>query len=407
MSFGPDRDSAERLHDPVAGLRSAVDALLDQDPADLTVAEKGVDLIRLRRQMDRLDAAFAQRAQDANRNGVGVEDGHVSTPAWVAWKTGMHRSAVSKVLRTADVCELLPDTGLAWREGRVSTTAIEVITSARLPNCDEELAAMEPEFLDAATRGDRKRLENLTQHFKACARADGSKPILPDGLTLADVGDRGAMHGDLTKPSLQTIREAVEKFTAPPSLDDRVSLAQRQAEALVRICEIVLARGTDGEGARPVVSYITHARTESDVTEPLSLGLRSGVLDPRERDRILCDAIVVPVSTGPDGQILNVGRATSVWNRAQRRAVATRSPHCQWPGCTIPSDWCDIHHIVHWEHGGETSLENGEHLCRRHHSFVHVHRDWTFTFERQRFRAFRPDGTEVFAEPWHGFDFAA
>jgi len=170
---------------------------------------------------------------------------------------------------------------------------------------------------------------------------------------------------------------------------------------LLRICEVALARGTDAQGARPVVSYLTQARSESDVTEPITMGLFSGVIDPRERDRILCDAVIVPVSTDKSGEILNIGRATAVWNRAQRRAITTRSPHCQWPGCQTIAAWCDIHHHQSWEHGGDTNIDNGVHLCRRHHVFLHRHRDWHSTFDHQHFRVYRADGTEIHPDAWH------
>jgi hypothetical protein len=306
----------------------------------------------------------------------------------------------------SDVAELLPETGRAWADGTITSTAVELIANARVTNCDEELRAVEGEFLKTAKRGDHKTLKILTQHFKECARADGSKPTPPDGVTLAAVGDRFVLRGDFAKTAGQSIREAIEKFTRPPAANDGTTLAVRQAEGFVRLCEIGLARGADAEGSRPVVSYLTHARTAEDATHPLTLGLFSGVIDPRERDRILCDSIIVPVTTDHTGEILNAGRATSVWNRAQRRAVTTRSPHCQWPGCAIPAPWCDIHHIVHWEHGGTTDLENGEHLCRRHHTFVHAHPDWTYTFDRQHFRVFRPDGTEVHPDAFHEMNWA-
>ena len=93
MSFGSDRDASDGFRDPLGGLRAAVDALLEQEPAELVLAEKGADLVRLRHQIDRLEAAFAARALDCNRNGVGLEDGHHSTATWVAWKTGMERPA--------------------------------------------------------------------------------------------------------------------------------------------------------------------------------------------------------------------------------------------------------------------------------------------------------------------------
>jgi hypothetical protein len=265
---------------------------------------------------------------------------------------------------------------------------------------------MEPEFLDRAKRGDHKSLKTLTQHFKACARADGSKPAPPDGFTVAVVGDRVCLKGDLGKTGGQTVREALEKFTRPPAADDGASLAVRQAEGLVRMCEVALGRGTDAEGARPVVSYLTQARTAHDTTHPLTMGVFAGVIDPRERDRILCDAVIVPVQTDRWGEILDQGRATNVWNRATRRALTTRSPHCQWPGCEIPAPWCDAHHFVHWEHGGTTSLANGVHLCRRHHTFLHQHRDWHSTFDHQHFRVYRPDGSEVHPDACATLDWA-
>ena len=138
----------------------------------------------------------------------------------------------------------------------------------------------------------------------------------------------------------------------------------------------------------------------------MMMGVFSGVIDPRERERILCDAVIVQVTTDRWGEILDQGRATSVWNRATRRALTARSPHCQWPGCETPAPWCDAHHFQHWEHGGETSLANGVHLCRRHHVFLHQHRDWTSTFDHQQFRVFRADGTEVHPDAWSGMNLA-
>lgn len=392
------------LEDPIRGLHAAADAVLEQDPAEQTVEELGADLVRLRRQIDRLEAGFAQRTLAAHRRGVGLEDGHQSTPAWIAWKTGMFRPAVGKVLRHAELAELLPETGTAWRDGTITATAVELIANARVADCDEELKGSEDEFLESARRGDHKTLRILTQHFAACARANGSKPEPPEGFRLVAVGDRRVVQGDFGSAAGETIAEAINAFTRPPSPDDGTTLAVRQAEGFVRMCEVALGRGADAEGARPIVSYLTQARTGSDTVPPLTLGLFAGVVDPRERDRILCDATIVPIVADADGEPLNVGRASSVWNRAQRRAMTFRSPCCQWPGCEIPAPWCDAHHFVHWEYGGPTNLANGVHLCRRHHTFVHRHRDWTFTFDLQRFRVFRPDGTEVHPDAWATLD---
>ncbi|MCK0519551.1 HNH endonuclease signature motif containing protein [Williamsia sp. DF01-3] len=43
--------------------------------------------------------------------------------------------------------------------------------------------------------------------------------------------------------------------------------------------------------------------------------------------------------------------------------------------CGAPAEWPDCHHIVHWQEGGPTTLENGCLLCRTCHRAVH-NTDW-------------------------------
>ena len=90
------------------------------------------------------------------RHQIGVEDGYVDTIAWLAWKTGISRSELRTIVRLAELCELLPDTGAAWRDGKISTAAVGMISAARVAGFEDELVAMEPEFLDRAARGDHK-----------------------------------------------------------------------------------------------------------------------------------------------------------------------------------------------------------------------------------------------------------
>src|SRR5689334_17676623 len=186
MSFGSDRGTPDGFCDPVGGLRSALGPVRDLDPTGNPGRKD--DLLRFARHRSCEDAIFATWVLDAVRHQVGVEDGYVDTIGWLSWQTGIARSAIRRTVRLAELCELLPATGDAWTSGLVSTAAVEMIADARVPNSDDELVAMEPEFLDFARRGDHKSLRMVTQHFKACARADGSKPAPPDEFTLAEVG---------------------------------------------------------------------------------------------------------------------------------------------------------------------------------------------------------------------------
>jgi hypothetical protein len=77
-----------------------------------------------------------------------------------------------------------------------------------------------------------------------------------------------------------------------------------------------------------------------------------------------CDGSISRIITGPEGQVLDSGRATRSFTAAQRRAIITRDRHCQHGHCDTPAAWCDIHHKVHWADSGPTSIDNGEPALR-------------------------------------------
>ena len=85
--------------------------------------------------------------------------------------------------------------------------------------------------------------------------------------------------------------------------------------------------------------------------------------------RLCCDAGIVPVVDGPNGEPLSVGRRTRSIPPSVRRALSNRDRGCRFPGC--PATEClHGHHVRHWAEGGETSLDNLVLLCPTHHRLV-------------------------------------
>jgi hypothetical protein len=82
---------------------------------------------------------------------------------------------------------------------------------------------------------------------------------------------------------------------------------------------------------------------------------------------------------------LDVGYSDDI-PAAIRNAVKARDKFCQWAGgCHQPAAACEVHHLRHKAHGGETSLDNCLLLCWYHHHVV-IHRmGWTLVRH--------PDGT--------------
>ena len=101
--------------------------------------------------------------------------------------------------------------------------------------------------------------------------------------------------------------------------------------------------------------------------------LTGDVLTATTIRRIACDAGIIPVVLGTRGEPLDVGREKRLVTPGLRLALTTRDQGCSYPGCTMPPQWTNAHHVVHWAQGGQTSLLNTALLCRRHHTHVHRH----------------------------------
>ena len=73
---------------------------------------------------------------------------------------------------------------------------------------------------------------------------------------------------------------------------------------------------------------------------------------------------------------------------AQRRALIARDGACI--GCGEPPGECEAHHVVPWQHGGKTRLDNLVLVCWRCHDLIHDH-NWQVAFRDGRYRLAPPD----------------
>ncbi|MEJ1088353.1 DUF222 domain-containing protein [Microbacterium sp. Mu-80] len=54
-----------------------------------------------------------------------------------------------------------------------------------------------------------------------------------------------------------------------------------------------------------------------------------------------------------------------------RRFLRARDQHCRFPGCRMPVHRCETDHTFDFALGGQTSIDNLAHLCKRHHTLKH------------------------------------
>ena len=130
--------------------------------------------------------------------------------------------------------------------------------------------------------------------------------------------------------------------------------------------------GTAG-GERPhltvTVTLDTLERRLGAAAADLDFGLPISAVSAR---RLACDARIIPIVLGTQGQPLDVGRAAYTVPTALRRALIARDRGCAFPGCDQPPTRCDAHHCTHWADGGHTALCNLVLLCGHHHRLIHT-----------------------------------
>jgi hypothetical protein len=77
-------------------------------------------------------------------------------------------------------------------------------------------------------------------------------------------------------------------------------------------------------------------------------------------------------------RVIDVGRSSRTAPPRLRKALEIRDRTCRFPGCNVDASRTEAHHVIHWEHGGLTDLDNMLLLCSRHHHLVHEGR-WTIS----------------------------
>ena len=309
----------------------------------------------------------------------------------------------------------LPETSEAMKNGELSFTKVRSLTRVARPDNESTL-------LDFARAGSAANLERMVRGWKTLDRrseltaeqirhrrrrfsawVDDDGTVVVRGRLDPEVGavlmraveaasdqlfrEEMELEGTVMEDGVEkTIR--VSAATLRPVEDSEKRAAQRRADALGLVAERALAAGfggsrggADGEEDDAPISgsraerYQVMLHVDAEVLkEDGPVGGRSELEDGTRvtavtSRRVSCDAGLVEVARGPDGQVVGAGRRRRTVPPAVRRALEARDRGCRFPGCGLR--FTDAHHVRHWADGGETSLRNTVLLCRTHHRAVH------------------------------------
>jgi hypothetical protein len=318
--------------------------------------------------------------------------GFASCASWLAWRCSLTPRAAREQLRVARALRELPRIRAAFARGSLSYSKVRALTRVAEPE-------MEGELLELAEDATAAQLERLLRGYRGAIAADAAEQTLSrrhlttrweDDGTLTIRGNLPPDEAALFLRGLERARQEVWKDAAEPP--DR-------ADALVALAESAVANGIESASGGDRNQIVVHVDVGELVSRNPGAGatLDEGVSLPAETARRLgCDAAIVSL-VERDGEPLSVGRKTRSIPPALARALRSRDRGCRFPGCDHDR-FVDAHHVEHWAHGGETSLDNLMLLCRRHHRLVHEG-GFAVTRERDELVFRTPTGTRMEAAP--------
>jgi hypothetical protein len=402
--------------DPVDLILEGYEKLAAEDRRGWSTAALGDRIMAVAAARERLDAELVRLVGQWDAGGGWGDDGYASPIGWLTSNTPTNGPSASRRVRNARHVQQFDATADALAEGAITSAKVELL--AEVAKGREELYARDEHvLLDAAKRLGLRDLTTALHTWRHLAddeldTGDPGKGQERIGLHVSPTPLGSVLAGFLDPEGATTLIHALDLLEPPDpkfGVEAPRSLSQRRGEGLVKLARFFLdarasAPAHPSGRATPAIELVftvdslrgIGALALEDHRCELS-GFGSVPLDTIRR--LACDARVGWMTIGGNRIPLDVGRMRRLPTIAQRRAIVLRDRHCQYPQCDAPARWCDVHHLVEWEHGGTTDLSNLVLLCRRHHVAVHEGRkrlvrepDGTYLLESRPRRSRRARG---------------
>jgi hypothetical protein len=196
-----------------------------------------------------------------------------------------------------------------------------------------------------------------------------------------------AVTGTLTPEIGEKLERALALAAKECGPEDLRTRSQRQHDALGAIADSYIAHHhTPSFNGAPRTAIITmdFQTLENRLREQWITLPTGGQISADTARRLACDAEIIPMVLGSNGEPLDVGQANHEFTAAQRRAAYERDGgRCAFPNCR--NQVVELHHIVFRRHGGPGTLDNAAWLCGYHHWLVH---EGKWTLQRQPDRSY-------------------
>jgi hypothetical protein len=264
----------------------------------------------------------------------------------------------SMARRLVEACIPLPDKVAAAVENRVLKRAAQRSLSQFAASVRRAVAVLAPKKVEQAHADARKARRIGFTH-----QTDGTSDLFAYGL-----------HGAEAVAMQARVRELARQWRQQHPDDERTG-EQREADALAALV-LGQPEAATGVTLRPAVNITVAASTL------LGHDAQPGDLDGHGH---IPAGVAVALATDPTGtwrrlltdennRIVDVSARTYRPPADMARLVRAQRPECCFPGCRRGARFCELDHLLDWQHHGATSVANLQPLCARHHHLKHTSR---------------------------------
>lgn len=313
---------------------------------------------------------------------------------WVAMRNDVSGWKARRWIAAAHALEALPRLSQALPRGELGIDKAVELCRFATPETEARLIRWAQTVSCAAIRqrGDRESRQSIAEVRKAEEARSLTRWYYDEGRRYAMYLDGPAACGAVMDKAVDRM---LSELPVMPGEEDDHHIDARRADALVALASARLAADADADRA----TVVAHAPLQTLAGGTGGAEVEGGgVLHPETTRRLLCTSRVQAVVADRSGNPLQLGRLTRVPSAAMVRQLRWRDRECRFPGCGARR-FTRAHHIVWWDRGGRTDLDNLVLICFFHYRLVHEH-GWSLRRDPTGMvHWFRPDGIRNRAGP--------
>ena len=317
-----------------------------------------------------------------------------SCAEFLSWWCGVDTRTAREQLRVIRKLQGLPLVRAEFEAGRLTYSKVRALTRTADANNESMLVTLAGDL--TATQLERV-VGALESAHQVLTQDDDDRRRTQCGVTRWVDGSGLVHHEVVSAPEQAGLVDAALGFGADnlfqeakakakaakaneePADEGDVPMPQstashRRLDALLSVLNrgLINAHRTDLVDESRYLVMLHVREGQAMVTDDGKVDLGNGLaVTPRTLRRLGCGGLVQGMLHGVDGQPLDLGDRVRLASRNQRLALEAKYPTCEIPGCDVPFAWCELHHLVPWEDGGPTDMDNLRPRCSFHHHLVH------------------------------------